>query len=64
MVLDKKVAPGYLLADLCPGQYVSCFYIDMSGLIKESIDRLLEKATWLAETSQLNLAEKTWEWAG
>lgn len=38
-----------------------CFYISVSGLIKESVDRLLEKPTWLTEASQPNLAKQILE---
>lgn len=65
MVLDKLIALGYLLADqgggLCPGQYVDCFYDNMSGLIEESIDTTgesnLASRNQSAEFGQTNVGE-------
>lgn len=38
----------------------NCFYVSASGLTGESADRLLEKATWLTEAPQANLAKQMW----
>ena len=35
-----------------------CFYVSASGLTGESADRLLEKAAWLTEAHQANLAKQ------
>lgn len=53
-----------MLADqggVCAPANVSiCFYVNASGLTGVSADRLLEKATWLTEASQSDLAEQMW----